>query len=517
MSWQEEIDELKLRQTMAQAMGGPEGIARQRLNGKLLVRERLAALADPDSFNEFMGLTGHGTYENGTLKHFLPKGFVTGTMKLDGRKVIVTAGDFTVRGGSGGTRGGMGQELSAAERSIEWRLPHIRLLDAAGGSVRTFEDYGRTYLPDGNTWTHLEVKLLNLVPTVSAVLGSVAGLPAIQACLAHFNVMVKGFTQIFPGGPPVVKAALDLDITKEELGGDHIHTRISGCIDNLAETEQDAFDQIRRFLSYLPSSVHEMAPRGPITDDPERTEEALLSAMPKNKRATYDARRVLNAVIDKGSFFEIAPLYGRARITGLARVDGFPVAIMINNPRYNGGSTDVAAGSKAMRLMQLADLFHLPLISLADEPGFMVGPEAERQGIERAGARMVSIVCSTRMPWLTIVLGKLYGVAGQCHHRPSGMFRRYAWPSANWGSMHITGGVAAAYRREIAEAPDPAAKKAEIEARLQAMASPFLTAETTGQDIIDPRTTRQKMVEFVHDAQRILASQVGVPGLPYLP
>jgi acetyl-CoA carboxylase carboxyltransferase component len=175
---------------------------------------------------------------------------------------------------------------------------------------------------------------------------------------------------------------------------------------------------------------------------------------------------------------------------------GFPVAIMINNPRYNGGSTDVAAGSKAMRLMQLADLFHLPMISLADEPGFMVGPDAERQGIERAGARMVATVCSTRMPWLTVVLGKLYGVAGQCHHRPTGMFRRYAWPSANWGSMHITGGVAAAYRREIAEAPDPEAKKAEIEARLQGLASPFKTAEATGQDSIDPRTPRQKLVEF---------------------
>ena len=268
MSWQEEIDELKQRQTMAEAMGGAEGIARQRQNGKLLVRERIAALADPGSFNEFMGLTGHATYEGGKLKHFLPKAFVTGTMKLDGRKVVTTAGDFTVRGGSGGTRGGMGQELSAAERAIEWRLPFIRLLDAAGGSVRTFEDYGRTYLPDGNQWTHLEVKLLNLVPSVSAVLGSVAGLPAIQACLAHFSVMVKGISQIFPGGPPVVKAALDLDITKEELGGDHIHTKISGCIDNVAETEQDAFDQIRRYLSYLPSSVHEMAPRGPVTDDP---------------------------------------------------------------------------------------------------------------------------------------------------------------------------------------------------------------------------------------------------------
>ena len=517
MSWQEEIDELNARLRMAEAMGGAEGIARQRKQGKLLVRERIAAIADPGSFDEFSALAGHGTYEDGKLQHFLPKPVVTGMMKLDGRKVVVTAGDFTVRGGSGGHRGGMGQELSAAERSIEWRLPYVRLLDAAGGSVRTFEDYGRTYLPDGNAWTRLDVQLLNIVPTVSAVLGSVAGLPAINACLSHFSVMVKGISQIFPGGPPVVKAALGLDITKEDLGDDRIHTRISGCIDNVAETEQEAFEQIRRFLSYLPANVGEMAPRIEPTDDPNRTEEALLSAMPKSKRATYDARKVLNAVIDKGSFFEIAPLYGRARITGLARVDGFPVAIMINNPRYNGGSTDVAAGSKAMRLMQLADLFHLPMISLADEPGFMVGPDAERQGIERAGARMVATVCSTRMPWLTVVLGKLYGVAGQCHHRPTGMFRRYAWPSANWGSMHITGGVAAAYRREIAEAPDPEAKKAEIEARLQGLASPFKTAEATGQDIIDPRTTRQKLVEFVHDAQRILQGQVGVPGLPYLP
>lgn len=383
--------------------------------------------------------------------------------------------------------------------------------------MRTFETYGRTYLPDGNHYTIHEVRALSSVPTVSAVLGSVAGLPAINACLAHFNVMVKDISQIFPGGPPVVKVALGLDITKEELGGDHIHTRISGCIDNLAETEIDAFDQIRRFLSYLPASVHEMAPRGPVEDDPARAEDALLSIVPRNRRQAYDARKLLNLIVDKGSFFEIAPLYGRARITGLARLDGYPVGIMANNPRFNGGSTDVAAGAKMMRLMQLCDTFHLPLISLADEPGFMVGPDAERAGIERAGARIVAMVCNSRMPWATVVIGKLYGVAGQCHHRPTGMFRRFAWPSANWGSMHITGGVSAAYRREIESAPDPLAKRAEIEARLQALASPFLTAEATGQDIIDPRETRARLVEFVHDAQRLLSRQLGPPPFPYLP
>ena len=517
MSWQNEVDELRRRQSMAEGMGGPEGIARQRRQGKLTVRERIATLADPGSFREFMGLSGTGTYEDGALAGFIPKPSVEGTLALDGRKVVVNAGDFTVRGGSGGRRGGMGQELSAVQRAMEWRLPFVRLLDASGGSVRTFEEYGRTYLPDGNAWTVNEVQALSLVPIVSAVLGSVAGLPAINACLAHFNVMLKDISQIFPGGPPVVKAALGIDITKEELGGDHIHTRISGCIDNVAATEADAFAQIRRFLSYLPSSVHAAAPRGPVDDEPDRAEEALLSIVPRNRRQVYDARQLLNMLVDRGSFFEIAPLYGRARMTGLARIDGFPVGIMANNPRHNGGSTDVAAGSKVMRLIQLCDTFHLPLVSLADEPGFMVGPDSERMGIERAGARLVSQVCLSRMPWITIVLGKLYGVAGQCQHRPSGMFRRYAWPSANWGSMHITGGVSAAYRREIEAAPDPDAKRAEIEARLQALASPFLTAEATGQDIIDPRETRARLVEFVHDAQPILAGQLGPPAMPYLP
>jgi acetyl-CoA carboxylase carboxyltransferase component len=465
-----------------------------------------------------MGLTGTARYEGSELVAFTPKGSVVGTAKLDGRKVIVNAGDFTVRGGSaGGDRGSMGQELSSTQRALEWRLPYIRLLDAAGGSVRSFEHIGRTYLPDGNAWTIDDVQLMSVAPVVSAVMGSVAGLPAIQACLAHFSLMVRGISQLFPGGPPVVKAALGYDITKEDLGGEHIHVRESGCIDNLAETEEDAFDQIRKFLSYLPDSVYEMAPRGPVGDDPSRAEHELLSFVPRDRRKPYDGRKLIKLVVDKDSFFEIAPDYGRARVTGLARMNGYPVAIMANNPRHNGGTTDVAAGNKMLRLIQLCDTFHLPLISLADEPGFMVGLQSEKQGIERAGAKLVSYVCNSRMPWITIVIGRLFGVAGQCHHRPTGMFRRYAWPSASWGSMHISGGASAAYRAEIDNAPDPDAKRREIEARLNAIASPFRTAEATGQDIIDPRETRAVLCEFVEDAQRILASQLGPPPIPFLP
>jgi len=518
MSWHDEVEELKRRHALAHEMGGAQGIARQRQRGKLTARERIDALADPGTFREFMGLAGSGTYQDGKLVAFVPKPQVEGTVLLDGRKVVVKASDFTVRGGSGGSgSGGLGQELSATARAVEWRLPLVRLLDAAGGSVRGFEELGRTYLPDGNSFTAPEVRLLSMVPVVSAVLGSVAGLPAVLGPMSHFSVMVKGISQLFPGGPPVVKAALGYDITKEELGGDEIHVGVSGCIDNLAETEADAFAQIRKFLSYLPSSVDEMAPRVVTGDPADRAEEALLSIVPKNRRRPYDGRKLLQLVVDRDSFFEIAPRYGRARITGLARLDGYPVGIMANNPMMNGGATDVAAGAKAMRLIQLCNTFHLPLISFADEPGFQVGLEAEKQGIERAGARLVSAVCLSEMPWCTVVVGRLYGVAGQCHHRPSGMFRRYCWPSASWGSMHISGGASAAYRAEIAAAPDPEVKRREIEERLQAIASPFRTAEATGQDIIDPRETRALLCEFVADAQRILTGQLGRSSMPYLP
>ncbi|MFO1159391.1 MAG: carboxyl transferase domain-containing protein [Reyranellaceae bacterium] len=519
MSWKQEVEELRRRQEMALALGGPEGIARQRQRGKLTVRERIEALGDPGSFREFRGLVGSATYEDDRLTAFTPKGSVEGTVRVDGRKVVVNAGDFTVRGGSASSafRGAIGQESTAVERALAWRLPYVRLLDAAGGSVRGFETIGRTYLPDGNSWGQHDVQLLQAVPVVSAVLGSVAGLPAVEAPLSHLSIMVQGISQIFPGGPPVVKAALGYDITKEELGGDQIHVRVSGCVDNLAESEADAFAQIRRWLSYMPRSVHEMAPRGDTSDPAARAEEALLSLVPRDRRKPYAVRKLIEQVVDRGSFFEIAPFYGRARVTGLARLNGYPVGIMANDPMRGGGATDVAGGSKVMRLMQLCDTFHLPLISFADEPGFLVGLDSEKQGIERAGARLMTMVNLSRMPWCTVVVGRLFGVAGQCQHRPHGMFRRYCWPSASWGSMHIAGGTSAAYRREIDTAPDPEAKRREIEARLQALASPFRTAEATGQDIIDPRETRALLCDFTEDAQAILREQLGPPALPYLP
>lgn len=516
--WQDGLAELWRRRELAQQMGGPDGVARQHERGKLTVRERIEELADPGSFREFGVLTGSATCDSaGQLASFMPKPHVDGMCTINDRKVVVTGSDFTVRGGSAsGGHGALGTELPANERALRWRLPYVRLLDSAGGSVRGFEDLGRTYLPDGNVWSHVDVELLDAVPVVSAVMGSVGGLPAINACLAHWNIMVRGTSQLFPGGPPVVKAALGLDVSREELGGSEVHVGQSGVVDNVADDEKDALEQIRRFLSYLPSSSDEL-PQRADPREPVGSAKELRALIPENRRKPFDARRLLDLVLDEGSLFEIASHYGAARITGLARVDGYPVGVMANDPTNLGGSTDMAAGEKVIRLLQLCDLFHLPLVSFADEPGFMVGPDSEKRGIERAGARLVWTVCRTRMPFLTFVVGRLYGVAGQCHHRPSGMFRRYAWPSALWGSMHITGGASAAYRREIEEAADPDAKRSEIERRLQMLASPFKTAEATGQDIVDPAETRELLSEFVLDAQRVLARQLGPPTLPYRP
>tara|TARA_B110000438_G_C15788008_1_gene639333 strand:- start:497 stop:2038 length:1542 start_codon:yes stop_codon:yes gene_type:complete len=513
MVWEPEIEELKLRREYAARMGGEESVAFQHGRGKLTIRERIERITDKNSFKEIGGLTGAATYEDNKLVDVKPSTSAIGLCEMNGRKVVLNGDDFTVRGvGSIGNKAGFAQNLAK-----DWRLPYVRMLDAPGGSVKTFEAIGRTYIPTNPVTPGIE-QLLCQVPVVSAALGSVAGLPAVDACLSHFSVMVKGLSQVFPGGPPVVKAALGIDITKEELGDERTQVFGTGVIDHLADSEEDAFDAIRKFLSYLPSNVWEMAPRIDSGDDPERREESLLSAIPRNKRKAYNAYKILDAILDRESFFELTAKYGRSRIVGLGRINGYTTGIMINNPKRLGGSMDVAAGTKVIRFLQLCDTFHIPMVYLADEPGFMVGIEQQQQGILRAGAKMLTTTLRTQMPWISVIIRQLYGVAGQCHDRPSGMFKRVAWPSGHWGSMHISGGVSAAYKREIVESDDPVAKEKEIEARLNLLASPFRTAEAFNvEDIVDPRDTRPMLAEFIEMAQPMLRSQLGITSTPYMP
>ena len=259
MVWQPEIEELNYRKHLAEQMGGKEGIERQRKRGKLTVRERIAVLADPGSFREIGALTGSATYEDDKLVAFTPANTVIGICTIDGRKVVLSGGDFTVRGGAAdaavGNKTGFANQLP-----LDWRLPYIRLLDATGGSVKIFEKIGRTYIP-ANSGTYRIEELLCTAPVVALALGSVAGLPAVEVCFSHFSVMVKGISHIFPGGPPVVKASLGVDISKEELGDERTQIYQGGVVDNLAETEEEAFEMAKKFLGYLPQNVWEMPPR----------------------------------------------------------------------------------------------------------------------------------------------------------------------------------------------------------------------------------------------------------------
>ena len=508
MSWKDEVAELERRLGMIHEMGGPDSVAFHHSRGKLTVRERIDRLHDDGSFREIGALAGTPAWaDDGSLDGLTPANYVVGTAELGGRPAVLCGGDFTIRGGA--ADGGIGSKYIVAEKvARDHRIPLVRLLDATGGSVKTFEKLGHTYLPD-NESPDLSTELLTTVPVVSTVLGSVAGLPAVQACLCHFSVMVRGTSQVFVAGPAVVKEGVGIDISKEDLGDERVQIP-NGVIDNLAESEDDAFAQTRRFLSYLPTNVWETAPRSPCDDPVDRRDDYLLEAIPKRKRRIYDPYRILDAVLDRDSFFEIAPQSGQAHITGLARVNGYPLGVMINNPRYYGGAMGPIEAEKAMRLVQLCDTFHLPLVWLCDEPGFHVGPDNEARGLLRGGARAVTVFASSRMPYISFIMRQCYGVAGGLHVRHSGMYQRYAWPSAHTGSLHIEGGTMVAYRREIEAAEDPKAKREEIEARLEAIASPFRNAHAMDiENLIDPRDTRPLLAEFVESAQRVLATQLG--------
>lgn len=512
MSWQKEIDELRHRQELAKQMGGAEPIAKQHSRGRLTVRERIDLLCDRDSFKEIGTLAGKAEYnDNGKLKSFIHMPRVMGYGKINGRPVCVEGADFTIRGGwadptSFASLGGFTPEKLSLERHI----PFIRLLDSAGGSVLSIEARGRTLLLGNPELGTARVALMAQVPVISAVLGSIAGYPPVDAASSHWSVMTKNTSELFVAGPPLVKQALSIDTTKQELGNYKVHVYQSGVIDNVAEDERDAFRQMRLFLSYLPQNVWQQPPRVETGDDPNRSDEELLSIIPRNRKKLYDIRQLIKHIVDKDSIFELSPFYGRSVVTLLARMDGYPVALMSNDCRSYGGAQTAAGCEKMMRFVDFADTFHLPIIYLVDCPGFMIGLESEKEGIERKAARLFFALAQLTVPGIPIILRRSYGVAGALHGCVSRLNLRYAWPSGEWGSLPLEGGVMAAYRKEIEAAADPEAKRAEIENRLAQLRSPFRTAEVFGvEEIIDPRDTRPLLCDFVREAQEISAAQLG--------
>ena len=504
MSWQAEIDELRRRECLAEEMGGEERVARQRSFGKMTVRDRIDALIDLGSLHEVGKIAGAATYgEDGAMESFRPANMVFGRAKIDGRPVVVLGDDFTVRGGAADAS--IGRKMMLAEASaFEWRMPMIRIVDGTGGggSVRTLDTGSRTYIPEVHGWATSVQSMAN-VPVCALALGPCAGLGAARVAASHYAVMVKGLSQVFAAGPPLVKA-LGEDVTKEALGGWEIHAK-NGVVDDAVESEAEAFAHVCRFLSYLPSSIDDLPPRISPADDPDRRDDSLIKAVPRERRRVYKMRPIVEAVVDQGSFFEIGRYWGKASITGLARLDGWPVAVIASDPYAAAGAWTADSADKLIRFIDLAQTFHLPVVHLVDVPGFAIGVAAEKAGTIRHGVRAMSAVYQATVPWCTILVRKSFGIAGAAvRHAERAQFR-YCWPSGDWGSLPVEGGIEAAYKRDLEAAADPQALLAELRARMESVRSPFRTADAfLAEEIIDPRDTRPLLCEFANLAQRLL-------------
>lgn len=485
-------------------MGGVDKVKRQHDQGRLTVRERIDKLIDKGSFHEIGAVSGVGEYDSkGELKSVTPANCVFGRARIDGRTVVVVGDDFTVRGGSADASISA-KPLMAEEMAHDFRLPIVRIIEGSGGggSVKTIETKGAANLPGGiggTRWYRFTTENLSRVPVVALGLGSVAGLGAARLAASHYSIMTRT-SAMFVAGPPVVKA-LGQNLSKEELGGADIQTR-AGAVDHAVDTEEEAFGCARRFLSYLPSSVYELPPTLPCTDDPERSEEALMNAVPRNRKQVYKMRPIIDQVVDKGSFFEVASNFGKPIIVGLARLEGRAVMLLASDSFHYGGSWTADACQKVVRWVDFAETFHLPIVYLMDCPGFMIGLDAEKAATIRHGVRAMAAVNQTTVPWCTVILRNAFGVAGVVHQPADRFSIRYAWPSAYWGSLPLEGGVEAAYRADIDAAEDKTAKLNEIQERLNKLRSPFRSAEKFWvEEIIDPRKTRSLLCEFARLAE----------------
>jgi acetyl-CoA carboxylase carboxyltransferase component len=518
MSWKSEVDGIGERRRRAGELGGTEAVGAQRERGRLTVRERIDRLLDAGSFREQGPIAGHAEIgEDGALRSFTPANYVLGLGKVDGRPCVVGGEDFTQRGGSP-SPAGLRKSVFAETLAVQYRLPLVRFLEGGGGSVTG--SGGKGSRPAGDPVFapprfRSIMEIMATAPVVSAALGAVAGFPAARLVASHFSVMTRHTAQVLIGGPALVERALGRSLTKDELGGAKVHMR-SGVIDNVAEDEEDALRLIRRFLSYLPTNVWQLPPRVDSDDPPERAEEALLEIIPRDRRKIYDARQLVQLVLDRESFFELTPDFGRSQITGLARLAGRAVGVLANDSRFYAGAMTANGAQKVRRFVDLCDTFHLPIVSFVDEPGFMIGLDAERAATIRHGAAALFAVQQSSIPWASVLVRKAYGVAAAAHFGPEGLV--LSWPSAEGGALPIEGGVAVAFRREIAAAKDPVARRAELEEEFAARRTPFPRAESFSvHDLIDPRQTRPALCDWMGWTEPLLEQQLGPRGYSFRP
>jgi len=525
----ERAEGLKRRKQALEGMGGAEAIAKQHEAGKLTARERVALLFDEGTFGETGILATHQSSSPDMAGKITPAdGVITGIGKIHGRPTCVVAYDYTVMAG---TMGEVGEKkvTRMRELALNERLPIVWLLDSAGARVQ--EAAGAHFAGTGKLFFD-QVMLSGVVPQVAAIMGPTAAGTAYIPALADFVPMVKGTSSMALAGPPLVKAAINEDVTTEELGGTSVHCKVSGVGDLETADDHECIASVRRYLSYFPSHSglkprrkkpegietpaqpaskfarkHETSPRL----DPLAVDERILSILPEDPRKGYDMREVIHAIVDpadspraRSSFFEIKPEFARNMIVGLARIDGWSIGIIANQPSHMGGAIDIDASDKAARHIQLCDAFNIPVLFLHDCPGFMVGSRMEKLGIIRHGAKMLFAVSEMTVPKFSVVVRRSYGAGYyvMCGkgYEPDLLV---GWPTSEISLMSPEGAVNIVFRKEIAAAQDPeAARAARVEQYRAMIGGQISAAQGHLDDIIDPRDTRRVLARALENTRK---------------
>ena len=497
------LNELRQRKYEA-GHGDAEAFNRQHAKGKLTARERVARLVDRNSFEEIDIFATHRASGFGIEAKRVPgDGVVTGMAKIEGRDVMLFSHDASVFGGSLGEVFAE-KVIKVMDLALSNRIPIIGINDSGGARIQegvvSLAGYAEIF------WRNVESS--GVIPQLSLILGPCTGGAVYSPAITDFTFMVHGVGYMFITGPEVIRVTTGENVTFDSLGGAEVHNVKSGVGHFLAESEEECFAQVRKLFKYIPQNCEEEPPRVSPTsaaDDPERAAPGLATVIPDNPKEPYDIKDVIGMVVDHGEFFEVQPFYAMNMVVGFAHLDGRPVGVVANQPKVMAGALDINASDKGARFVRFCDAFNIPLVTFVDVPGFLPGTAQEYGGIIRHGAKLLYAFSEATVPKLTVITRKAYGGAYcvMCSKHIRADFN-VAWPTAEIAVMGPEGAVNILFRRELAAAADPAARRGELVSEYtERFANPYIAAERGYiDDVIEPGRTRLELIRALRIASR---------------